>query len=178
MAAVFSSNFNLKKMQRYILLITIFILSSIISSAQSARQEAYSDFSAARNATPKSVWGIGTYYTEAQFIAMGNAAQRLYALSNQDVDAVHTLTTENQRLRTQVTTLTSELENLRRVQSQQSANSPTRNDIPNAEGQSEMSSKITVSNKSKSLSDLISDNLLLLVVVGFGIYYFYSNRAK
>jgi septal ring factor EnvC (AmiA/AmiB activator) len=137
--------------------------------AQSERSDAYSAFSSARNQTSQSTLGL-RYYSESQFTRLAEAAQHLYSVTDQS-ETVSSLRRENRELQTQVDALNSKIQAMEKAKEitpqkeMKSVNvaAPTEDDAPIV--------------KHKSLTDWVSDNVLLLILsLGGGIFYISQKR--
>ncbi|MEY4906025.1 MAG: hypothetical protein RLZZ292_3840 [Bacteroidota bacterium] len=144
-----------------------------------SRNEVYSDFSSARNATPMSVLGV-KYYTKDQFDKLGEAAQHLYAISNQD-DLVNNLKNDNKALESSVERLNIELQTLR---TQIATMTPPKSAPPSVMPQPITSADTdtdgeAAKKKSKSLTDWLIDNALVLgLIICGGGYYIYQKKRE
>jgi hypothetical protein len=156
-----------------------------VASAQGVKQEAFSEFISAKNAPYHSVIGFGNYYRVDEFNRLGEAAQRLYGLSNQD-EVLDRLRVENRNLQNQNDALKSELETLRRTPPPANVTPPqvVTPKEPTEEESDDESEEVTPTTKKqkkkgKTFADWLIDNaLVLILLVGGSAYYFYEKRKK
>ncbi len=164
----------------------LFLCCVLVTLAQSTRQEAYSDFVSAKNAPYHSMIGM-SYYRVEEFNRLGEAAQRLYGLSNQE-ETVAQLRTANRDLQAQNNVLNLELENLRRTSQQMTAAiaQTTPKVQTNEDGTADEDTadddtptKRTKKKKGKTFTDWLIDNaLVLILLLAGGSYYLYEKRKK
>lgn len=160
---------------------------AFIASAQSTKQEAYSEFISAKNAPYHNVLAFGNYYRVDEFNRLGEAAQRLYNLTNQD-ETVERLRTANRELQDEKDALTRELDNLRRTPPPMTAAIATTTRVqPNGEDntdednadEEEVTPTRNPKKKGKTFTDWLVDNaLVLILLLAGGSYYIYEKRKK